>query len=80
MRHRSRYRVFSFPAAEISSGEIYALDILDMMIEILEERKHERKVDNLIVKKVGSCMDNGFKISDQFSLGNNFYCVVFELQ
>lgn len=44
--------VFSFPAAEISKAEIYALDVSDDMIKILEARKLERKVKNLKVKKV----------------------------
>lgn len=140
--------IFTFPAAHISQNTIYALEISDSMIELLESRKAERKTDNLIIKKVdtkvlpledGSCdmavmvtvlheienkefmlgeikralKKNGrlmviefhkkdtpmgpparhrlsmeyvielcggfdFKTTDQFSLGDNFYCVVFQ--
>lgn len=44
--------VFSFPAAEISSENIYALDISDSMIALLEKRKHERGLNNLKVIKL----------------------------
>ncbi|NTW72079.1 MAG: methyltransferase domain-containing protein [Eubacteriaceae bacterium] len=43
--------IFSFPAAEISSNNIYAIEISEGMIEILNERIAERKVSNIIVKK-----------------------------
>ncbi len=46
--------MFSFPAAEISDSDIYALDISDEMIEIVEERKAEGKIENLKVLKVES--------------------------
>lgn len=46
--------IFSFPATEISSNLIYALEISDSMIELLESRALERKTKNLIIKKVDS--------------------------
>jgi ubiquinone/menaquinone biosynthesis C-methylase UbiE len=46
--------VFSFPASKISIENIYALEVSDRMIEILEKRVEEREVENLIVKKVDS--------------------------
>jgi len=44
--------VFAFPAAEITCDMVYALDISDDMLEILETRKKERGADNLVVQKV----------------------------
>lgn len=44
--------IFSFPAAEISQNDIYALDVSDSMLELLEERKKSRGVRNLKIKKV----------------------------
>lgn len=44
--------VFSFPASELTKGNVYALDISDEMLELLEERKLERNVSNIITKKV----------------------------
>ena len=44
--------IFSFPAAAISKNDIYALEISDKMIELLESRIEERGIKNLIVKKV----------------------------
>lgn len=46
--------IFSFPATEISSGDVYALEISDSMIELLRNRIIERDVKNLKVKKVNS--------------------------
>ncbi|WZL71973.1 methyltransferase domain-containing protein [Clostridiaceae bacterium 35-E11] len=46
--------IFSFPAAEISSNNIYALEISDSMIELLKNRIIERNTNNLQVKKVES--------------------------
>lgn len=46
--------VFSIPATEISSGNIYALEKSDDMIEILKTRKAEKEIKNLKVKKVDS--------------------------
>lgn len=46
--------VFSFPAAEISSNDIYALEISDSMIELLKSRMAERNTQNLKIKKVES--------------------------
>ena len=141
--------IFSFPATKISSKDIYALEISDSMIELLENRKAERNTKNLKIKKVDStilpldnnscdmaiivtvlhevenkefmineikrvlkkegklmiiefhkrktpmgpptdhrlseerveqiCNSNGLKTIDKFSLGDNFYSVVFEL-
>ena len=46
--------IFSFPAAEISSNDIYALEISDSMLELLKERVAERNAGNLKPKKVDS--------------------------
>lgn len=46
--------IFSIPAAEISSRDIYALEKSDDMIDILKARKEERKIKNLKIKKVES--------------------------
>ena len=42
--------IFSFPAAQISSSYIYALEISDSMLELLERRKAERNVENLKIR------------------------------
>lgn len=140
--------IFSFPAAKISSNDIYALEISDSMIELLNNRTTEQNTKNLIIKKVDSnvlpldnnscdmaimvtvlheiedkeymlneikrvlkekgrlmiiefhkrktpmgppidhrlseeyieeiCNDNQLKTIEKFSLGDNFYCAVFE--
>ncbi|MEN8906225.1 MAG: class I SAM-dependent methyltransferase [Clostridiales bacterium] len=44
--------IFSFPATEISNKNIYALEISDTMIQLLENRIIERNINNIIVKKV----------------------------
>lgn len=44
--------IFSFPAAELSHGNIYALELSDDMIKILEDRIEDRGIRNLKVKKV----------------------------
>ena len=46
--------VFSIPATQISSGDTYALEKSDEMIEILENKKAENKIKNLKIKKVES--------------------------
>ncbi len=46
--------VFSIPATQISSGNTYALEKSDEMIEILKNKIAENKIENLIVKKVES--------------------------
>ncbi|MEQ8154672.1 MAG: class I SAM-dependent methyltransferase [Clostridiaceae bacterium] len=46
--------VFAFPAAEITDNTVYALDISDGMIELLERRKTERGIENLQIRKVVS--------------------------
>lgn len=46
--------LFSFAAAELTSGTIYALDISDAMLDVLEKRKAERDVNNLDIRKVVS--------------------------
>jgi ubiquinone/menaquinone biosynthesis C-methylase UbiE len=140
--------IFSFQAAKISSNSIYALEKSDSMIDLLNARKDEFKVENLIIKSVESerlpiedntcdmvimvtvlheieekeamlneikrilkekgrftviefhkketpsgppsehrisenavskiCNDNGFSAVDKFSLGENYYVLVFE--
>lgn len=44
--------IFSFEAAKISNATIYALDISDNMISLLEDRRRDRSVSNLEVLKV----------------------------
>lgn len=46
--------VFSFPAAEISSNDIYALEKSENMIDLLKERIKDRNIGNIKVKKVDS--------------------------
>ncbi len=46
--------IFSFPAAEISSGDIFALEISDDIIAVLERKKSEGDIQNLIIRKVES--------------------------
>ncbi|MEL7569475.1 MAG: methyltransferase domain-containing protein [Eubacteriaceae bacterium] len=46
--------IFSFAAAKISKNHIYAFDVSDEMIEILNLRKKERKAHNIVIKKVTS--------------------------
>jgi len=48
--------LFSFPAAEISKNDIYALEVSEQMIGLLSERMAERNIKNLIIKKVDSDM------------------------
>lgn len=141
--------IFTFPAAEISSDVIYALEVSDSMLEILKSRMVEYNSNNVKIMKVNSdilpldndscdmavlvtvlhelnnkeamlhevkrilkgkgklmiiefykretpigppidhrisegyveevCNLNGFKKVDKFSLGDNFYCAVFEI-
>ena len=46
--------IFSIPASEISSKDIYALEKSDSMIEILKNRKADKGIKNLKIKKVKS--------------------------
>lgn len=46
--------IFSLPAAQISSNDIYALEISDPMIELLKSRIKESKIQNLKIRKVDS--------------------------
>lgn len=46
--------IFSFAAAKISKNHIYAFEISDEMIEILNFRKKEYKANNVVIKKVVS--------------------------
>lgn len=46
--------VFSFPAAEISNSDIYALDISDKMLQILKEKTEKKETKNIKIKKVES--------------------------
>ncbi|MHB1485428.1 MAG: class I SAM-dependent methyltransferase [Saccharofermentanales bacterium] len=46
--------IFSFPAAQISSNDIYALEIDDGMIEFLVNKKQIQNVSNLKILKVDS--------------------------
>lgn len=54
--------VFTFPAAAMTGGSIYALDISDAMIELLKTKAMENNNSNVIVKKV---------CSDELPLGDN---------
>jgi len=55
--------IFSLPAAQISSNDIYALEISDRMIELLKSRREENNIQNLKIKKVES---------DSLPLGDSF--------
>lgn len=44
--------VFSFPAAQITGNEIFALEISEGMMELLNSRINERNILNIKVKKV----------------------------
>lgn len=46
--------IFSFSAAQISSNDIFALEISDSMIELLKIRADERNIQNLKIRKVDS--------------------------
>ncbi len=46
--------VFVFPAAEITNNTVYALEIEAAMIDLLENRKKERGIKNLEIRKVDS--------------------------
>jgi len=46
--------IFTFPATEISSKDIYALEVSDDMLELLASRMVERNTKNLKLKKVDS--------------------------
>lgn len=46
--------IFSIPAAEISSGDIFALEISEDMIDVLERKKSESNIQNLMIRKVES--------------------------
>lgn len=140
--------IFSLPATKLSNGDVFALEISDSMIKILEDKKAAGKILNLKIMKVGSealplkddtcdmavivtvlheledknlmlkevkrllrpkgrlliiefhkritpmgppvahrisedfteelCKNNGFKTTDKFNLGENFYGIVFE--
>lgn len=53
---------FSLPATEMSKEDIYALEISDEMIDILEKRRSEGDIKNLKVKKV---KDNILPLADK---------------
>lgn len=46
--------IFSLPAAQISSNDIYALELSEPMIELLKSRMTENKIRNLKIRKVDS--------------------------
>ena len=46
--------IFSLPAAQLSSGDIYALEIPDGMIDAMESKKAESNLRNLLIRKVES--------------------------
>lgn len=46
--------IFSLPAAQISSNDIYALELSEPMIELLKSRMTENKIQNLKISKVDS--------------------------
>lgn len=43
--------IFTFPAADISSSRIYAVEISDNMIQVINDRILERQISNIIVKR-----------------------------
>jgi len=54
--------IFSFPATQISSNDIYALEINDSMIELLKSRTNMQKIPNLKILKINSStfpLENG---------------------
>lgn len=53
--------IFSFPATELSKNDIYALDVSDKMLELLEERKKSKGIKNL---KIGKVENNILPVSD----------------
>lgn len=46
--------VFSFPASHMTTGKIYAVDIDDQMINLLNERKDQGGVENLVPTLINS--------------------------
>lgn len=44
--------IFSIPAAKIKGSTVYALEISEDMIALLEQRKNEQALENLHIKKV----------------------------
>jgi len=44
--------IFSLPAAQISSNDIYALELSDPMIELLKRRRTDNNIQNLKIRKV----------------------------
>jgi ubiquinone/menaquinone biosynthesis C-methylase UbiE len=46
--------IFSFPAGKLTGGDVYALEISDEMIRLLESRAEEHNISNLKIKKVES--------------------------
>lgn len=46
--------IFSFPAAKLTRGDVYALEISDEMIRLLETKAEEHKLKNVKIKKVES--------------------------
>ncbi|MFA6952820.1 MAG: class I SAM-dependent methyltransferase, partial [Candidatus Methanomethylophilaceae archaeon] len=45
---------FTFPAAKISKGPVYALDVLDEMLDFIESKKKKLGIDNIVTRKVTS--------------------------
>lgn len=46
--------VFSFPASHMTTGNIYAVDINEDMIDLLNKRKHQGGVKNLVPTLINS--------------------------
>ncbi|MCT4634083.1 MAG: class I SAM-dependent methyltransferase [Firmicutes bacterium] len=46
--------IFSFPAAEISSNTVYALELNDDLIGFMDKKKSELGLDHMQIKKVNS--------------------------
>jgi len=46
--------IFSFPAADISKEKIFALDVMEDMVELLRKRALDKKVNNVEALKVYS--------------------------
>jgi ubiquinone/menaquinone biosynthesis C-methylase UbiE len=73
--------IFSFPATRISNNYIYALEKSDSMLELLEERRDNQTINNLIIRKVdkdtlplnNSCCDMVVMVTVLHEIANKEY-------
>jgi ubiquinone/menaquinone biosynthesis C-methylase UbiE len=54
------YGTFTIPAAKIVSGTVYAIDIDNEMIKIIQQKIRDKEINNVIVKQ-GDIFDSGLK-------------------